>query len=119
MEKNGAHLVETTPEGHDKMMALVQGLNHFNTVVMGLTLAGSGISLDDLGCFSTPVFRERCEHLSRMVAHPELYAHLIADNPYTDKLLISYRKNLDELLASLHGGDVADLIKMIKKISPT
>jgi len=117
LEKNGAHLVEITPEGHDKMMALVQALNHFNTVMMGLTLAGSSVSLEELRCFSTPVFRERLDHLSRIIAHPSLYAHLIAGNHHTDKLLASYRKNLDELQALLHSGDVAALTKMIKTMN--
>jgi len=117
MEKNGAHLVETTPEGHDKMMALVQGLNHFNTVVMGLTLAGTGVSPEDLRCFSTPAFRERLDHLSRIIAHPDLYARLIADNPHADKLLTLYRNNFDELEALLHGGDVPALTKMIKNMN--
>lgn len=116
LEKNGANLVETTPEGHDKMMALVQGLNHFNTVMLGLTLAGSGVSPEELRRFSTPVFRERLNHLSRIIAHPDLYAHLIAGNPHTDKLMTSYRKNLDELQTLLPSSDVAALTKMIKKI---
>ena len=118
MEKNGAHLVETTPEGHDKMMAIVQGLNHFNTVMMGLTMAGSGVSCEDLRRFSTPAFRERLDHLGRVSAHPDLYAHLIAGNHHTGKLLLtSYRKNLDELEALLHNGDVAALTKMIKSMN--
>ena len=116
LEKNGANLVETTPEGHDKMMALVQGLNHFNTVVMGLTLAGSGVSPEELRSFSTPAFRDRLDHLSRIIVHPDLYAHLIAGNPHTDKLMTSYRKNLDELQALLSSGDVGALTKMIKKM---
>jgi prephenate dehydrogenase len=116
LEKNGTNLVETTPEGHDKMMALVQGLNHFNTVMLGLTIAGSGVSPEELRRFSTPVFRERLDHLSRITAHPDLYAHLIAGNHHTDKILTSYRNNLDELQALLPSGDIAALTKMIKKI---
>jgi len=117
LEKNGANLVETTPEGHDKMMAFIQGLNHFNTVMLGLTLAGSGVSPVELRRFSTPVFRERLDNLNRVVAHPDLYAHLISGNPHTDKLLTSYRKILDELLALLRSGDAAALTKMIKRIT--
>jgi len=117
LEKNGANLVETTPEGHDKMMALVQVLNHFNTLMLGLTLAGSGVSPEELRRFSTPVFRERLDHLRRIITHPDLYAHLVADNPHTGKLLDSYRKNLDELHSLLPIGDVAALTKMIKNMN--
>ncbi|HAJ26509.1 MAG TPA: prephenate dehydrogenase/arogenate dehydrogenase family protein [Syntrophus sp. (in: bacteria)] len=117
MEKNGAHLVEATPEGHDKMMALVQGLNHFNTVVLGLTMAESGVSPEELRRFSTPALRERLDHLGRIFAHPDLYAHLIADNPHTDKFLSLYGKNLDELRGLLHSGDMAAVTKMIKSMN--
>lgn len=119
LEKNGANLVETTPERHDKMMALIQALNHFSTVIMGLTLAGSGVSPEELRRFSTPVFRERLDHLNRVVAHPDLYAHLIAGNPHTDKILTSYRKIIDEFLALLRNGNAAALTKMIKRIHPS
>jgi prephenate dehydrogenase len=84
--------------------------------MMGLTLAGSGVSCENLRRFSTPAFRERLDHLGRIVAHPDLYAHLIAGNHHTDKLMTSYRKNLDELEALLHNGNAAALVKMIKKI---
>jgi prephenate dehydrogenase len=117
MEKNGARLVETTPEEHDKMMALVQGLNHLTAVVIGLTLVGTGISPEDLRRFSTPAFRERLDHLGRITAHPDLYAHLIAANPHADKLLTLYRNKFDALAALLPGGDVDALTKMIKNIS--
>jgi len=114
--KNGGNIVETTPEKHDRMMALVQALNHFNTIALGLTLAGTGVSSEELRAFSTPAFRERLAHLGRITAQPDLYAQLIAGNRHTDKLMTSYRKNLDELQALLHGGDIAAVTEMIRKI---
>jgi prephenate dehydrogenase/chorismate mutase/prephenate dehydrogenase len=115
--KKGANIIETTPEEHDKMMALVQGLNHFNTIMMGLTLAGSGVSAEELRRFSTPVFRERLDHLDRVVANPGLYARLIAGNPYITNLLASYRQNLDELQTLVHSADAGALTKTIKEIN--
>src|SRR5271157_5126526 len=37
--KNKLIITENTPEEHDKMMAIVQVLNHLNTITFGLTLA--------------------------------------------------------------------------------
>ena len=66
-ERNGALVVETTPEKHDQMMAIVQGLNHFNTIMMGLILSEAGVNLSELMKFSTPVFREKMEIMEKSV----------------------------------------------------
>jgi prephenate dehydrogenase len=113
MERNGAILVETTPEEHDKMMALVQALNHFNTLMLGLTLAGQGVSLEELQRFSTPLFRDRLDHLNRIISHPELYAGLIAGNPRTGNLLSLYERNLAELQGLIRQGDINALKERI------
>jgi len=67
-EKNGSHgskkylknnkltVLESTPEKHDKMMAIVQALNHFNTITLGLALAKTNIPLAEISKFSTPIF---------------------------------------------------------------
>ena len=47
-EKNGAFVLEATPEKHDQMMAIIQGLNHFNTIMMGLALRKAGVRLPEL-----------------------------------------------------------------------
>jgi prephenate dehydrogenase len=113
MERNGAILVETTPEEHDKMMALVQALNHFNNLMLGLTLAGQDVSLEELQRFSTPLFRDRLDHLNRIISHPELYAGLIAGNPRTGNLLSLYERNLAELQGLICQGDINALKERI------
>ena len=113
MERNGAILVETTPEEHDKMMALVQALNHFNTLMLGLTLEGQGVSMEELQRFSTPLFRGRLDHLERIISHPDLYAGLIAGNPRTGNLLSLYERNLAELQGLIRQGDINALKERI------
>jgi prephenate dehydrogenase len=39
--KNGARITVTAPAEHDRMMALIQGLTHLDTILMGLTLQDS------------------------------------------------------------------------------
>jgi prephenate dehydrogenase len=38
LTKHGVTLVETTPERHDELMAMVQALNHLNSISMGMLL---------------------------------------------------------------------------------
>ena len=57
--KNGARITVTAPAEHDRMMALIQGLTHLDTILMGLTLRDSGVEPSELEAFSTPVFRTK------------------------------------------------------------
>jgi prephenate dehydrogenase len=85
--KGGAKLVETTPERHDEIMAVVQALNHLNTLVLGLSLRESGISREEMERFSTPLFRARLEAVENLFSHPHLYAEIIAGNPHIARIL--------------------------------
>jgi len=85
--KKGATLIETTPERHDEIMAVVQALNHLNTLVLGLSIREAGISREDLEQFSTPLFRARLAAIENLFSHPQLYAEIIAGNPHASKIL--------------------------------
>ncbi|HOF04493.1 MAG TPA: prephenate dehydrogenase/arogenate dehydrogenase family protein [Syntrophales bacterium] len=117
LEKNGARLTETTPARHDEVMAVVQALNHFLTAALGLAIAAAGIDPEELRRFSTPVFRERLDHLHRLLSHPDLYAHLIAGNPYGKKAINSCVEHLEGLRAAVGRGDAAALAERLRAIS--
>jgi prephenate dehydrogenase len=85
--KKGATLIETTPERHDEIMAIVQALNHLNTLVLGLSIREAGISREELERFSTPLFRARLEAVENLFSHPQLYAEIIAGNPHAAEIL--------------------------------
>ena len=85
--KGGANLIETTPERHDEIMAVVQVLNHLNTLVLGLSIGEAGISREELERFSTPLFRARLAAVENLFSHPQLYAEIIAGNPHAFKIL--------------------------------
>ena len=89
---NGAKIVETTPERHDEIMAVVQALNHLNTLVLGLSIRETGISREELERFSTPLFRARLEAVENLFSHPQLYAEIIAGNPHISRILDLHEK---------------------------
>ncbi|MBM4315349.1 MAG: prephenate dehydrogenase/arogenate dehydrogenase family protein [Deltaproteobacteria bacterium] len=96
--KSGARITVTTPEEHDRMMALIQGLTHLDTILMGLTLSESGIDQSTLDAFSTPVFRTKRAILKKVFGpRPELYAGLLTGNPNMQGILDMYEKNLRSL----------------------
>lgn len=89
---HGAKIVETTAERHDEIMAVVQALNHLNTLVLGLSIREAGISQEELERFSTPLFRARLEAVENLFSHPQLYAEIIAGNPHASKILDLHRR---------------------------
>ena len=114
-ERSGVVVVEATPEEHDKMMAIVQGLNHFNTVMMGLILSGTGVSVLELMKFSTPVFRTKLEIIEKVFCqNPGLYAEIIAMNPEVRQLVKSYEKTAAELKNLIDQGNTAGIENAIR-----
>jgi prephenate dehydrogenase len=115
--KSGARVTITTPAEHDRMMALVQGLTHLDTILMGLTLRDSGIAESTLDAFSTPVFRTKRAIFEKVFgARPELYAGLLAGNRNMQGILEVYEKNLSALKELILNGDAAGIAALMKKV---
>ena len=115
LERNGARIVETTPEKHDKMMAIVQGLNHLNTITLGMVLSEIGADLSELKKFTTPIFSTKIGVLKKIFGNnPRLYAEIITSNPDIDKILNIYGKVLSELKGLIDKKDSQGLTEVIR-----
>ncbi len=114
--KGGARVTVTTPEEHDRMMALTQGLTHLETILMGLTLRDSGVEPSRLDAFSTPVFRTKQAIAAKVFGlRPEMYAGILAGNPEIARILDYYGKNLSRVKELIQNGDAAGLAALLKK----
>ena len=114
--KRGARIVETTPEHHDRMMAVVQGMTHLNTVLFGLYLRESGISREDLRAFSTPVFRAKRALAEKIASSPSLYSGILSMNPHMGDVLKRCGKvlrDLEGLLERHDGNALADVLSKL------
>jgi len=102
----GLIVTEATTEEHDRMMAIVQLLNHLNTMTLGLALADTGISLAEISKFSTPIFRNKLEIIKKVFTEKSgLYTDIIARNPAKGKMFDLYEKALQDIFASFESGD--------------
>jgi chorismate mutase/prephenate dehydrogenase len=82
LERIGLELVESTPEEHDQMMAVVQVLVHFSTLVMGHALRRTGVSVARSLAFTSPIYRLELAFVGRLFAQdPKLYAEIEMQNP--------------------------------------
>ena len=114
--KGGARVTVTTPAEHDRMMALVQGLTHLDTILMGLTLRDSGVATAALDAFSTPVFRTKQAIVEKVFdIRPEMYAAILAGNPAMPEILDRYEKNLTRLKELVLNRDAEGLTALLKK----
>ena len=110
----GAHLIETTPERHDEVMAVVQALNHLDTIVLGLAIRGSGFTREVLESFSTPLFREKLAMIDKVFSRPELHAEIIAANPHAAGMIDLYGEILDRVGQIAIKGNAAGLAALMR-----
>lgn len=89
--EGGAKVTECDPETHDRNMAVVQGLTHFITVVLGRTIRELGLTPEGLLAYATPIFRVKLDLVGRLFAQdPELFSDLISENPMVKDVVASF-----------------------------
>ncbi len=100
--KNNAHIVETTPEEHDKTMSVVQGLTHFSYISIASTIQRLQISVQESREFASPVYSLMLDMISRIVSqNPYLYYSIQKNNPQTSisrRMLIEENNKLTKMI---------------------
>jgi prephenate dehydrogenase len=113
-EKHGALVTETTPENHDAIMAVVQGLNHLNTVTMGLVLRKTGFKLAELNLLATPIFRNKMEIVEKVFCNnARLYAEILTMNKNIVGIIQYYEETLSQLKDAILKKDTEALVKLM------
>lgn len=115
LEEKEARIVETTPERHDEIMATVQGINHLDTIILGLFLQEVGLDPAILERFSTPILRTKMEIIQKVFSHPALYAEIIALNPYLRRMTDLYQRTFAEMKIVTEKGNAEDLRRLIEQ----
>ncbi|MBI2541090.1 prephenate dehydrogenase/arogenate dehydrogenase family protein [Candidatus Woesearchaeota archaeon] len=102
LRKNGAKIKITTPEAHDKMMSLVQGLNHFSSLNAAHAMKKLGITIKDSLEYASPIYKLRMIMAGRMLNQdPKLYADIEIMNDGNMAALNAYldsARKLDEII---------------------
>lgn len=77
LENKGAKVVEETPEEHDKMMAVVQGLTHFNMFVLADTMKNLDFDIEKSFSFVSPIYKIMISSVGRYIGqNPKLYGDI-------------------------------------------
>ncbi len=104
----GARCTMTTPEEHDKMMAVVQGLTHYVTLCMAESIRKLGVDIETTQEFTSPVYQIELALVGRLLSQdPELYADILQLNPYVPEVLEACRSSAGDLAEIVGSKDPA------------
>jgi len=93
-EKNKAKIKITTPEKHDEMMSIIQGLNHFSTLSVAHAMKELGISVEESLEYTSPIYKLRMAMIGRILnQEPRLYANIEIMNPKNKEVLRIYEES--------------------------
>jgi prephenate dehydrogenase len=102
---------------HDRVMGVVQGLNHFNVFVSAKTLLQTGISLDTVKNFSSPPYRIFLVFFTRYVLqNPGLYADIQMYNESVGEVLQIFRAEVEKLSGFIEQKDRTGFIEYIAEM---
>jgi chorismate mutase/prephenate dehydrogenase len=110
-------VTEATPERHDRAMAVVQVLTHFQTQVLGATLARLGVPLEETLAFTSPAYLLELYVAGRHFAQdPALYGPIEMLNASTGAVTTAFADAARELAEVLARQDRAAFAAMFDEV---
>jgi prephenate dehydrogenase len=112
----GAVITVTTPDEHDRMMAVVQGLMHFVTLSMAETMRRMGTSPRETLAYMSPVYRIEMGLIGRLLAQDaRLYGDMLQMNPYVGEVLRACEESVHHLREIIGSRDEEAFIRTFNK----
>lgn len=113
----GAQIHQTEAKVHDKAMAFIQVMRHFNTFVYGQHLQQENPDLSELIAFSSPIYRLELAMVGRLFAQaPSLYADIIFNDTANIALLERFHERFGKAVALLKSQDKQAFIDCFKDV---
>ncbi|HUU83295.1 MAG TPA: bifunctional chorismate mutase/prephenate dehydrogenase [Phycisphaerae bacterium] len=113
----GLVITEATPDEHDRAMAAIQVLTHFQTEVQGLTLSRLGLSLERTLPFTSPAYLMELYVTARHFAQsPELYGPIEMSNADTGRVTEAFLAAAQELREIVAAGDQERFTAMFEEV---
>ncbi len=102
----GLEIVRCTPEEHDRMMAVVQVLVHYSTLVMGEALRSNAVPVQRSLAFTSPIYRLELAFTGRLFAQSaDLYAEIEMGNPHGAEVRDRFRRAAERVGTLIDHGD--------------
>ena len=111
-KRSNARVKITTPEKHDEMMSIIQGLNHFSTLSVAYAMKSLKIKIEDTLDYTSPVYKLRMMMVGRILNQdPGLYANIEMMNPKNKKTLEVYLDSAKKLQKIIEAKDKKRFLK--------
>ena len=115
-EKNGARVKIITPEKHDRIMSIIQGITHFSTISLAHAMKSLGADVEESLHYTSPIYKVRMDMVGRLLNQdPGLYADIELLNPENRKAIGEYIKSTQKLMKILQKKDREGFIKFFKE----
>lgn len=115
----GSDVIESTPEEHDKVISIVQGLTHFSSVVSAGVIHDLNVDFLRTLDFKSPNYELFSTLLTRiLIQNPALYSEIQFENPENQimrQYFVSIAKNLSNSSKEEYQKNMETFSKAIKK----
>lgn len=102
----GAAITLSTPEDHDRMMAVIQGLTHFGTLAKAEAIRRTGADVGETLTFTSPIYRIEMGLVGRLLAQDVgLYGDILQMNPAVPEVLGRFEEAVRTLREIVESGD--------------
>jgi prephenate dehydrogenase len=113
----GMNVVQMDPDEHDRAMAVLQGLTHFQALAAAHCMMRMGFDPNATVSVSSPVYRLRLAMIGRILAQdPRLYAEIQVYNPYIQGVLEHLQESSSLLGGMVRNKDVDGLVSEFREI---
>ncbi|HSO73177.1 MAG TPA: prephenate dehydrogenase dimerization domain-containing protein, partial [Thermodesulfobacteriota bacterium] len=114
--KAGAKVEITTPEEHDRLMSLVQGLTHFTLISLGTTFRRLDADINCMETLATPTFRAVYDQVYHLVNQNfPLYAHIQLLNPQNRITHAAFAEAVEQLRQIVLNADAEALVRVLEE----
>jgi prephenate dehydrogenase len=114
LQKHNARVIESTPDEHDEVMAVVQGLTHFTYISVGKTLKDVGFDVKRSRQFSSPIYDLMLDMVGRIIGQdPHLYAEIQMQNPKVTAMHEAYLGAAGKLSEAVRNKDEPGFVSMM------
>lgn len=116
LKNSQATIKETSPQEHDRQMAVIQVLTHASSLTMANTLRELEIPVSATREYTSPFYRVTWSIMSRILAqNPDLYADIQLFNPNTVEMLRTFEESIRQFRERIEAGDREAFLENFQK----
>lgn len=91
LSRQGARVTVATAPEHDRMMAVIQGLMHFSTLVVAETMREIDAAPENLLRYQSPIYQIETGIIGRILGQDaDLYGPILQDNPEVREVVTAF-----------------------------